>query len=189
MRLRQTGARRAGASWTTGGRDGRYDLPRHGNLFGWERKVPFPARRTYAASGALYRPVYSSKSSSGMVIVGVPIGAVSDATKPVRAESRPRHSALDALGSGFPGERKHHDARAPRRRPGAGRSCTTSRRKRNSAAGRPPVAVEVSPVGSTNAAVSTSRRKFCLCRRAARDRLDRALQFGEREFGAPSARR
>src|SRR6185369_645084 len=61
--------------------------------------------------------------------------------------------------------RKHHDARAPRRRPGAGRSCSTSRRKRNSAAGRPPVAVEVSPVGSTNAAASTRRRKFCLCRR------------------------
>src|SRR5215471_17434885 len=60
--------------------------------------------------------------------------------------------------------RKHHDARAPNRSPGAGRSCTTSRRKRNSAAGRPPVAVEVSPVGSTRAAVSTKRRKFCLCR-------------------------
>ena len=48
--------------------------------------------------------------------------------------------------------------------PAAGRSANTSRRKRNSAAGRPPVAVDISPVGSTSAALSTSRRKFCLCR-------------------------
>jgi hypothetical protein len=37
--------------------------------------------------------------------------------------------------------------RPPTRSPGAGRSWITSRRKRKSAAGRPPVAVEVSPVG------------------------------------------
>ena len=54
--------------------------------------------------------------------------------------------------------------RPPSRSPGDGRSWITSRRKRNSAAGRPPVAVDVSPVGSTRAAVSTRRRKFCLCR-------------------------
>ena len=55
--------------------------------------------------------------------------------------------------------------RRPRtRRPGAGRSCSTSRRKRNSAAGRPPVCVDITPVGSTSAPASTSLRKFCLCR-------------------------
>lgn len=54
------------------------------------------------------------------------------------------------------------DQRPPTRRPGAGRSLSSWRLKRNRAAGRPPVAVEVAPVASTRSAFSTRRRKFCL---------------------------
>ena len=66
--------------------------------------------------------------------------------------------------------------------PAAGRSCTTSRRKRNSAAGRPPVAVEVSPVGSTKRGGLDQAAEVLLVQAASGDRLDGALQFGEREF-------
>ena len=46
--------------------------------------------------------------------------------------------------------------------PGARRSRRTSRRKRNSSAGRPPVRDSISEVPSTRPPFSTSRRKFCL---------------------------
>ena len=73
-------------------------------------------------------------------------------------------------------------SRPPKRRPAAGRSCATSRRKRNSAAGRPPVAVDISPVGSTSAALSTSRRKFCLCRWRPEIASTVRCNLGQREF-------
>ena len=65
---------------------------------------------------------------------------------------------------------RHHKNVAPHPlmptgNPGAERSCSTLRRKRKSAAGLPPVFSAMSPVASTMAEVSTSRRKFCLCRR------------------------
>ena len=66
--------------------------------------------------------------------------------------------------------------------PAPGAPARTSRRKRNSAAGRPPVAVEVSPVGSTSAARLDQPAEILLVQMAAGDRLDRALQFGEREL-------
>ena len=98
--------------------------------------------------------------------------------------AQPRDLLLGLAGKGERGDRNHqrnqvdgrieHGAsetnrmnlqRRPRtRRPGAGRSCNTSRRKRNSAAGRPPVCVDITPVGSTRVPASTSLRKFCLCR-------------------------
>lgn len=52
----------------------------------------------------------------------------------------------------------------PNLNPGAGRSRTTSWRKRNRAAGRPPVAVDISPVGSTRDALSPTLSDAMLCR-------------------------
>ena len=73
--------------------------------------------------------------------------------------------------------------RRPRtRRPGAGRSCSTSRRKRNSAAGRPPVCVDITPVGSTSAPVLHQPAEILLVQMPARDRFHGVLQFRKCEF-------
>lgn len=49
------------------------------------------------------------------------------------------------------------------RNPGAGRSSSTSRRKRTSRAGRPAAPLVTLSVSSTSPCCATRRRKFCLC--------------------------
>ena len=67
--------------------------------------------------------------------------------------------------------------------PAMARSICTSRRNRNSLAGRPPVSAMVAPVSSTSRCCSISRRKVLLVQMPPGQRLDGALQLEQGEVG------
>lgn len=113
--------------------------------------------QTITRSGLVERPAEDLRGLPGerQDLVAAVLGPAPDPSSPGQLVAPLRESDLLGL---FP----FHDQPVFTRTPGEGRSSSTSRRKRNSFAGRPPVLVRTTPVGSTSPAVSTSRRKFCL---------------------------